>query len=260
MSDAQVKAVKQRKVVNPINAMFRERTNPKRWRIVRCFRIDETPDSWACQTKVFAPGHHYVRYITEWFQKSMFEHVKHGYRVKGTRELIPIPKKRRGRPPKVSKCASTSATTEPMTTQPPIIAPPVAPPAPESNWAAENPALAAMSEAQASAPKPKSPPPAIPLAEDDEEDDPNLPVPPVSPPSTPTGRLGVISDRAEYPKEYNPRAHPEQAAGKIEDLVVFDDLVNANFIAARRKEKLEQLRHRARVIPTQADPLGVKTG
>ena len=72
--------VKRKRGVNPINAIFRERANPTKYRLVRCDRIDETPDSWACHQKLFFKGHHYVRHVTEWFQKSFFEHVKHEYR------------------------------------------------------------------------------------------------------------------------------------------------------------------------------------
>jgi hypothetical protein len=263
--------------VNPISAVFRERAHPERWRVIRCHRIDETPDSWACHTKLFFKGHHYVRHITEWFPKSFFEHVKHEYQ-KGKRATVsvaetmaPTPQgpKRRGRPPKVrpveeqKPCVSESAVTISPKMETPITVLPVVPPAPVSSWAEENPILAAMHGEEASVPKvptllPKSPPPAIMLVPDDESDvvegaPPPQPSPgPAAAPSSKTGNIKV-----DLPGEYNPLAHPEKAFGALEDLVVFDEMVNSNFIASQRKMKLMKIQaesHR-RLVPTRNNPI-----
>jgi len=240
---------------NPLQATFRFKSIPSHYRMVRCHRMDETPTSWACHVKVYTRGRKYVRHMTEWFEKSLWDFQKKGYR-----KSVLLPK---GKP----TCESPAAPIVETKTATPTTAPTAAPPASASKWAEENPALAAMhtgEETPAPAPKPKSPPPAITFADDDEDDQPVQMVPAVPAPTT-SGVKAGISIQAEYPQEYNPRAHPKEIAGKIEDLVVFDDLVNQNFINQRRKEKLMLLQARrqgmgASVTPTMADKLGVRSG
>jgi hypothetical protein len=206
---------KERLAVNPMTARFRLRTKPTHYKMVKCHRIDNTKAGWACHTKVFVPGQHYVRHITEWFQPSVWEYLEHGYVNPQKRTL----KKR------AAKAAAEAAALA----------------------AAEQPAEPERPKQES----PKNPPPPIMLDEDEDITE-EIPVASVTAhPSSPK----KYSDKEEVPGEYNPRAHPEKVMGAPDDLIVFDDLVSQNYIASQRKMKLEQLRHRQRIMGTPGQPI-----
>jgi hypothetical protein len=103
---------------------------------------------------------------------------------------------------------------------------------------------------------PKNSPPPITFVDDDDDTE-EIPVAAVAPPKL-VSKLGPKGLNEEYPGEYNPRAHKEQIAGKEEDLIVFDDIVNSNYIAQQRRNKLMQLRAKQEgrgVRPSPANPI-----
>ena len=104
------------------------------------------------------------------------------------------------------------------------------------------------------APKPA---PAITFVDDDDDTE-EIPVAAVAPPATKVSKLGPKGLNEEYPGEYNHRAHKDQIAGKEEDLIVFDDIVNSNYIAQQRRNKLMQLRAKQEgrgIRPSPAMPI-----
>jgi hypothetical protein len=98
---------------------------------------------------------------------------------------------------------------------------------------------------------PKNAPPPITLVDDDDDTE-EIPVVAVAPPAK---TVGTVDINEEMPNEYNPRAHKENIAGKVEDLVVFDALRDSNFIAQERKNKLMALRARAEGRVLRTNPL-----
>lgn len=116
--------------------------------------------------------------------------------------------------------------------------------------------LAPLKEVVAKEKKIKKAPAAqsVPKAMDQKDDDAPEPVV-ASLPAPTTIKKAVPNDKEEMPGEYNPRAHPEKALGDPEDLIVFSDMVDANFIAQQRRNKLMQLRARQKIAGTPGQPI-----
>jgi hypothetical protein len=208
--------VQRKKGCNPMQARFRLRSNANHERLIRCHRVDDLELSWACHQKIFTKGQNYVKHVTEWFEKALWENVSRGYVA---------PKK-----PKVEK-----PFEPPKEAKAPADAPP------------------RMDESRDPRPQktesPKNPPPPI-----DEDDEPTAPLPPGTSPIIAGRQKQKYDIKEEAPGEYNPLAHKENLYGKPEDLIVLDEMVDSNYIAQRRKEKLLDMKRRQRVVD-QVSPM-----
>lgn len=246
---------------NPLTVSFLQISNPRHRRTIYCHRLDDTGESWACHQKLHAPGHVYVRHVTEWFQKSLWKRVvRNAFQEKSVQKNVVANKMPGGRKRerRVVEQVVARVTSE-KAPAPRVVAP-------VKSWAEENPSLAAMSPDTA-VKLSQAPRPAIMFVDD--EDDGSVSAMPSAPAQgvqTTSGPRKVISDREEMPGEYNPRAHPEKALGDPEDLVVFQDMVAANFIAQQRRNKLAQMRARQQghsgisVSPTNPIATGFEPG
>lgn len=98
---------------------------------------------------------------------------------------------------------------------------------------------------------PKNAPPPITFVDDDDDTE-EIPVAAVAPPKPTAPKADPMDPNVELPTEYNPRAHKELAAGAPEDLIVFDAMVDANFIAQQRRNRLMalQAKQMGRVLKT----------
>lgn len=98
---------------------------------------------------------------------------------------------------------------------------------------------------------PKNAPPPITLVDDD-DDTAEIPVASVKPAAPVAAKADPLDPNVELPTEYNPRAHKELAAGAPEDLIVFDAMVDANFIAQQRRNRMMalQAKQMGRVLKT----------
>jgi hypothetical protein len=206
------KYVKRKMGANPLVFSFRQKSNPDHIRMVRGHHMDDTPLSWAVHTRVVTPGRNYIRHITEWFEKSLWATAE------------PKVKRRRAYTESKPFVAPVASVTPPEDA-------PAHPPRPTRE-------------------SPKNEPPPITLV-DDEDDTEEIPVAAVIPVKA-APKSDPFDINAEMPGEYNPRAHKEKVAGDPEDLVVFDALVDSNFIAQQRRNKLAALRAReqGRVLRT----------
>jgi hypothetical protein len=286
LQDSTAKRVytKRRAIINDKVARLRYRTNPKHFRIIHCFQVDDTGDQYAVHYRCAEPHRHYTRTFTEWFEKVKWDFVPPGERV----SLVDKPSTRKGIPHvnsrwkdrvrareaeneenlrtgnnesdkewaalKAQEAAEEAAKNpQPVKTRDQILEERIK--ALEARLEPERPAL-------------KPPAPRIQFAEDEEtpseEDDEDKGEVEVR--IDPKTNLKIVGkpvymneqrDKKGNPTEYNRHVHKDMFFGKPEDLAVFDAHVTSNAAMTAAKAKMAGLRHKRELIAkTQDGPMG----
>lgn len=75
--------------VNPVLVAFRQKAKPDHWRSVHCYRVDDTELAWAVHQKM-PTKKGYVRQITEWFEKSMWDRLPASTNRKKNKVPLPV--------------------------------------------------------------------------------------------------------------------------------------------------------------------------